>query len=211
LHNVASFRIQSEGTRAELIGCVVSIVDALACLIFLFLPATPATVARLCIVLLVDPVPCIIGYCLMYRRLHAIRPKLAELGFYLLISGTISLICQNVVGESANLNLGAPDYSTPNAFNILLELLVTFTLPFGLAIYAWLIATSRPLRRWLGFMMGVQVILLLIAFGCFAFPRLSDFVSSQAFAVYAIILSFAKAVWFLSPIAGSAKPQSILD
>ena len=56
-------------------------------------------------------------------------------------------------------NLVALDYSTANAVNILLELLVTFTLPFGLAIYAWLIATSPPLRRWLGFMMGVQVFL----------------------------------------------------
>ena len=101
---------------------------------------------------------------------------------------------QNVVGESANLNLVALNYSTANAFNILVELLVTFTLPFGLAIYAWLIATGPPLRRWLGFLMGVQVILFFIALGCFAFPRLSDFVSSQLFAVYAIILSFAKAV-----------------
>jgi hypothetical protein len=137
----------------------------------------------------------------MYRRLRDITPKLAELGFYLLISGTIFLIGQNVVGESANLNLVALNYSTANAFNILVELLVTFTLPFGLAIYAWLIATGPPLRRWLGFLMGVQVILFFIALGCFAFPRLSDFVSSQLFAVYAIILSFAKAVWFLSPVS----------
>jgi hypothetical protein len=203
--DIASIRIESERTQADLIGCVASFVDALACLTFLFLPATPASVAGLCILLVVDPTTCIIGYWAMYQRLRDIRPKLAELGFYLLISGTISLICQNVVGESANLNLVALDYSTANAFNILLELLVTFTLPFGLAIYAWLIATSPPLRRWLGFMMGVQVILLFIAFGCFAFPRLSDLVSSQLFAVYAIILSFAKAAWFLSPVAGPNK------
>jgi hypothetical protein len=133
------------------------------------------------------------------------QAKAGRAWLFLLISGTISLICQNVVGESANLNLVALDYSTANAFNILLELLVTFTLPFGLAIYAWLIATSPPLRRSLGFMMGVQVILLFIAFGCFAFPRLSDLVSSQLFAVYAIILSFAKAAWFLSPVAGPNK------
>ena len=201
MDDIASIRIESERTQADLIGCVASIVDALACLTFLLLPATPATRARLCILLLVDPIMCIIGYCLLYRRLCDIRPKLAELGLYLLIAGTVSLIGQNVIGESANLNLVALDYSTANAVNILLELLVTFTLPFGLAIYAWLIATSPPLRRWLGFMMGVQVFLLFIAFACFAFPRLSDFVSSQLFAVYAIILSFAKAAWFFSPVA----------
>jgi hypothetical protein len=147
LNDIASIRIESERTQADLIGCVASIVDALACLTFLLLPATPATVARLCIVLLVDPITCIIGYCLMYRRLCDIRPKFAELGFYLLISGTIFLIGQNVVAESANLNLVALDYSTANAFNMVLELLVAFTLPFGLAIYAWLIATNPPLRR----------------------------------------------------------------
>jgi hypothetical protein len=201
LDDIATIRIESERTQADLIGCASSFVDALACLTFLFLPVTPATLVGLCILLVVDPTTCIIGYWAMYRRLRDIRPKLAELGFYLLISGTVFLVCQNVVGESANLNLVALDYSTANAFNILLELLVTFTLPFGLAIYAWLIATSPPLRRWLGFMMGVQVILLFIAVGYFAFPRLNDFVSSQLFAVYAIILSFAKAAWFLSPVA----------
>jgi hypothetical protein len=201
LDDIASIRIESERTQADLIGCVASIVDALACLTFLLLPATPVTRARLSILLLVDPITCIIGYCVMYRRLCDIRPKLAELGFYLLIAGTIFLIGQNVVAESANLNLVALDYSTANAFNMVLELLVAFTLPFGLAIYAWLITTSPPLRRWLGFMMGVQAILFFIALGCFVFPRLSDFVSSQLFAAYAIILSFAKAVWFLSPVA----------
>ena len=202
MDDVASIPTESERTQADLIGCIASIVDTLACLTFLLLPVTPATVLPgLCILLVVDPTTCIIGYWAMYRRLRDIRPKLAELGFYLLISGTIFLIGQNVVGESANLNLVALNYSTANAFNILLELLVTFTLPFGLAIYAWLIATRPPLRRWLGFMMGAQVILFFIALGCFAFPRISDFVSPQLFAVYTVILSFAKAVWFLSPVA----------
>jgi hypothetical protein len=205
LNHIASIRIESERTQADLIGCVASFVDALACLTFLFLSARPANVIGICILLVVDPTTCIIGYWAMYQRLRDIRPKLVELGFYLLILGTISLIGQNVVGESATLNLVALDYSTANAFNILLELLVTFTLPFGLAIYAWLIATSPPLHRWLGFMMGVQVILLFIAFGCFVFPRLSDFVSSQLFAVYAIILSFAKGIWFLAPAGGPNK------
>ena len=102
--------------------------------------------------------------------------------------------------ESASLNLRTLNYSTANDFDFVLEPLVTFTLPFGLAIYAWLIASSPLLRRWLGFMMGVQVVLLLIAFSSFAFPRLSDFASSELCAVYAIILSVSKAVWFLSPV-----------
>src|SRR5580700_6598705 len=75
LDDIASIRIESERTQADLIGCVASIVDALACLTFLLLPATPATRARLCILLLVDPIMCIIGYCLLYRRLCDIRPK----------------------------------------------------------------------------------------------------------------------------------------
>jgi hypothetical protein len=117
LDNVASFRIESERIQADLVGCVASIVDALACLTFLFLPTTPATVARLCIMLLVDPVTCIIGYWLMYRRLQDIRPKLAELGFYLLVSGTLFVVGQNVVEESANLNLVTLDCSTANGFS----------------------------------------------------------------------------------------------
>ena len=205
MDDIASIRIGAERTQADLVGSVASFLNALACLTFLFLPVTPATLAGLCILLVVDPTTCIVGYWAMYRRLCDIRPKLAEFGLYLSILGTISLIGQNVVGESANLNLVALDYSTATAVNILLELLVTFTLPFGLAIYASLIATSPALRRWFGFMMGVQVILLFIAFGCFVFPRLSDFVSSQLFAVYAIILSFAKAAWFLSPVARPKK------
>ena len=139
----------------------------------------------------------------MYRRLVAARPKFAELGFYLVISGTLFLTGQNVLEMSARLNFFTLNYFTANGFDILLEILVTFTLPFGLAIYAWLIASSPPLRRWLGFMMGVQVVLLFVALGSFAFPRISDFVTSQLFAVYAIILSIAKGVWFLSPVTSS--------
>jgi hypothetical protein len=203
LDNAASSRVESGRTWVDFIGCVACLVDAFACMAFLVLPTTPENVGRLCTVLLVDPTTCIIGYCVMYRRLVVTRPKFAELGFYLLISGTLFLTCQNVVEESARLNFFTLNYSTANALVILLELLVTFTLPFGLAIYAWLIASSPPLRRWLGFMMGVQAVLLIIALGSFAFPRLSDFVTSQLFTVYAIILSVAKAVWFLWPVTGS--------
>lgn len=139
----------------------------------------------------------------MYRRLLVAKPKLAELGFYLLILGTLFLACHNVVETSARLNFFTLNYFTANAFDTVLELLVAVTLPVGLAIYAWVIASSPPLRRWLGFMLGIQVVLLLMGLGSFTFPQLSDFVSSQLLTVYAIILAVAKAVWFLSPVAGS--------
>jgi hypothetical protein len=193
--------LSSGRTWADLVGCGASLVDAAACLTLLFLPSTPATVDRLCITL-VDPITCIIIYWALYRRLDDTRPIWAEVGFYLLILGTLFLTCRNVLEESASLNLRTLNYSTANDFDFVLELLVTFTLPFGLTIYAWLIASSPPLRRWLGFMMGVQAVLLLIAFSSFAFPRLSDFASSELCAVYAVILSVSKAVWFLWPVAG---------
>ena len=193
------FRVKPERTLADLVACVASSVDAFACLIFLFLPTIPAIACQFCIVLL-DPIACIIVYWALYRRLEDTRPTCAELGFYPLILGTLFLTGQNVLQESASLKVVTPDYSAANWFHVLLELLVTFTLPVGLAIYAWLIATSPPLRRWLGFMLGVQAVLLFIALGSLIFPRLSDFVSSQLLTVYAIILSVAKAVWFLWPV-----------
>jgi hypothetical protein len=184
---------------ADLVACVASLVDAFACFIFLFLPTISAITGRYYIMLL-DPITCIIVYWALYQRLQDTRPTRAELGFYPLILGTLLLTGQNVLEESASLSPVTPGYSTANGFHILLELLVTFTLPVGLAIYAWLIATSPALRRWLGFMMGAQAVLLFIALGSFIFPHLSDFVSWQLFTVYAIILSVAKAVWFLSPV-----------
>jgi hypothetical protein len=99
----------------------------------------------------------------MYQRLLILRPKLSELGFYLVISGTLFLTCQNVLEESAALNGSTRDYSNATEFDILLELLVTFTLPFGLAIYAWVIARSSALCRWLGFLIGIQVLLLFLS------------------------------------------------
>jgi hypothetical protein len=50
-------------------------------------------------------------------------------------------------------------------------------------------------------MMAPQVVLLFITLGSFAFPRLGELGISQLVAVYAIILSFAKAIWFYSPVA----------
>jgi hypothetical protein len=205
LDNVARFGVAPGRTRADLIGCIAYLVDAFVCATFLVLPATPANVGLLCIVLLADQITCVIGYCAMYRRLLVTKPKLAELGLYLLISGTLFLACHNVLEESARLNFFTLNYSTANAFNILLEILVTFTLPVGLAIYAWLIASSPTLHRWLGFMMGVQVVLLFIALGFFAFPWLSGFVTAELITIYAIILSVAKAVWFLSPVTNSKR------
>ena len=187
-------------TWPELAASIASLIDAIACLVFQVVLTTPGTGARLFILLLIDPIACILGYWVMYQRLRYTGPKLAELAFYLLILGSLFAICQSVVEESASLNLVQLDYSTASGFVILLELLVTFTLPFGLAIYAWLIATSRRLRRWLGFMMGAQVVLVLIALASFIFPGLNDFVNSELFTVLAIIPALAKAVWFLSPV-----------
>jgi hypothetical protein len=190
---------------ADVIGSVASLVDALACLIFLVLPATPASGARLCVLLLLDPITCVIGYWAMYRRLMIERPKLSELGFYLVICGTLFLVCQNVLEESAALNSSSRDYSNATEIDILLELVVTLTLPFGLAIYAWLIGRSPALRRWLGFLIGIQVVLLFISLSSFIFPWLNDFVTSQPLNVYAIIVSLAKTAWFLWPVAGTKR------
>ena len=118
----AGFRIESGRTRADLIGCVASLVDALAGLTFLVLPTTAEGAGRLCTVLLVDPITCIIVYCMMYRRLVAARPKFAELGFYLVISGTLFLTGQNVLEMSARLNFFTLNYFTANGFDILLEM-----------------------------------------------------------------------------------------
>jgi hypothetical protein len=145
----------------------------------------------------------------MYQRLLILRPKLSELGFYLVISGTLFLTCQNVLEESAALNGSTRDYSNATEFDILLELLVTFTLPFGLAIYAWVIARSSALRRWLGFLIGIQVLLLFLSLSAFILPWLNDSVTSQFVNVYAIILSLAKAAWFLSPTRGAQYADQI--
>ena len=195
----------SQRSWADVIGSVASLVDALACLTFLVLPATPASAARLCVLLLLDPITCVIGYWAMYRRLMIERPKLSELGFYLVISGTLFLVCQNVLEESAALNSSPRDYSNATEIDILLELLVALTLPFGLAIYAWLIGRSPVLRRWLGFLIGIQVVLLLISLSSFISTWLNDFVTSQPLNVYAIIVSLGKTVWFLWPVAGTKR------
>ena len=140
-----------------------------------------------------------IGYWVFFRRLRKARPILADLGFCILVLGTLFLTCANAVEELGNLHSFSLKYVSAMEVDTLLELLASLTLPFGLAIYAWLIASSPPLRRWLGFMIGIQVVILFIDLGAFNIPRISEFVT----AVYAIILSLAKAVWFLSPVAES--------
>jgi hypothetical protein len=202
---------KSERDWADVIGSVASLVDALACLTFLVLPATPASGARLCVLLLLNPITCVIGYWAMYRRLMIQRPKLSELGFYLLISGTLFLVCQNVLEESAALNSSPRNYSNATEIDILLQLLVTLTLPFGLAIYAWLIGRSPVLRRWLGFLIGIQVVLLLISLSSFIFPWINEFVISQPLNVYAIIVSLAKTAWFLWPVARHEAGVSVMQ
>jgi hypothetical protein len=200
LDDATSLQTSSERTWTELIASIASLIDAIACLTFQVALTAPGTGARLFIMLLLDPIACILGYWVMYQRLRYTRPKLAELGLYLLILGTLFVICLSVVEESASLNLVKLDYSTASGFGNLLVLLVTVTVPFGLAIYAWLIATSSRLRRWLGFIIGVQVVIVLIALASFIFPQLNDFVNSELFTVVTVIPTLAKAVWFLSPV-----------
>jgi len=171
-----------------------SFVDVLACLIFLLWQTKLTNVGRSYIECIVDPVTCLIGYRGFYRRLHDTEAILADLGLTFLVLGTLSLICQNAVEDLANLQ-----GDIPKEVDSFLELLVAFTLPLGLAIYAWLIGSSPSLRRWLGFMIGLQVLLFFIDLGSFRLPVVSQFVTSQLFTVYAIILSTAKAIWFLSP------------
>jgi hypothetical protein len=71
------------------------------------------------------------------------RPKLSELGFYLVISGTLFLVCQNVLAESAALNSSSRDSSNATEIDILLELVVTLTLSFGLAISPGLLVEAQ--------------------------------------------------------------------
>jgi hypothetical protein len=197
LNDVGSDRIEFERTRNDLIGCIASIIAGLAFLTLLLLPTSGA---RVYIILFVDPIARMIGYWAIYQRLAGARPRWAELGFYPLILGTVFLIGHDALQESARINLQTLSDSPINSLDVLLELLVILTLPFGLAIYAWLITTTPPLRRWLGFMIIPQVVLVFITLGPFARPNLGDFRLSRLLVVYVMILSFAKAIWMYSPV-----------
>jgi hypothetical protein len=194
----------SSRTRADVIACIASLADALACLIFIFLQLDPTNVGRLYIASFIDPITCVIGYWVMFRRLRGTRPILADFGISILILGTVFLTCQNAAEELGNLKLFPVKYISAVDVDTLLGLFASYTLPIGLAIYAWLIATSSHLRRWLGFMIGIQVVILFIDLSVSNIPRVSEFVT----AVYAMILSLAKAVWFLSPVAGLNRAQA---
>jgi hypothetical protein len=87
----------SRRTRADVIACVASLVDALACLTFLFLQLDPTSVGRLYIASLIDPITCVIGYWVIFGRLRSTRPILADFGISILILGTVFLTCQNAV------------------------------------------------------------------------------------------------------------------
>ena len=190
--------LSSKRTRADVIACIASLVDALACLTFLFLQLDPTNLGRLYIASLIDPITCVIGYWVMFRRLRPTKPILADFGISILILGTFFLTCQNAVEELGVLKLFPSKNVSAVDLDTLLGLFASYTLPIGLAIYAWLIATSSFLRRWLGFIIGIHVIILFVDLSVFNMPGVSDSVT----AVYAIILSVAKAVWFLSPVAG---------
>jgi hypothetical protein len=201
LDDVVSDRIEFERTRSDLIGCIASIVAALAFLTLLLLPTSPGTGSRIYIILFVDPIARMIGYWAIYQRLADARPRWAELGFYPLILGTVLLIGRDALEASERINLMTMSDSPINSLDVVLELLVILTLPIGLAIYAWIIATTPPLRRWLSFMIIPQVILVFITLGPFALPDLGDFRFSRLLVFYAMILSVAKAVWLYSPVA----------
>ena len=201
MDDVVSDRVESERTRSDLIGCIASIFAALAFLTLLLLPTVPGTEGRIYIILFVDPIARMIGYWAIYQRLADARPRWAELGFYPLILGTVLLIGRDALEASARINLMTLSDSPLNTLDAVLELLVILTLPIGLAIYAWLIATTPPLRRWLSFMIIPQVILVFITLGPFALPSLGDLRFSRLLVFYAMILSVAKAVWLYSPVA----------
>jgi hypothetical protein len=190
-------------TRIDLIGCVASVVDAIACLAFLVLQADLTNSARALVECVVDPVTCMVVYWALYWRLRDTRPILAEAAFYALFLGTFFIACENGLEDLGNLNAFSLNSVYTNELHTLLELLVAFTLPVGLAVYAWLITSSPPLRRWLGFLIGGQVVCLYMSLASFRIPQVWEFVDSQVLTIYAIILSLAKAVWFLSPVAGS--------
>ncbi len=85
---VTKLTLSSGRTRADLIACIASLIDAFACLTFLFLQVNPANVGRLYIASLIDPITCIIGYWVIYRRLRGTKPILADFGISILVLGT---------------------------------------------------------------------------------------------------------------------------
>src|ERR1700683_3716823 len=104
LDNATISRIESERTKVNLVACIASFVDALACLIFLLWQSKLTKVGRSYIECIVDPVTCLIGYWGFYRRLHDTDTILADIGLTFVVLGTLFLTCQNAVEDLANLN-----------------------------------------------------------------------------------------------------------
>ena len=129
LDNATTSRIESERTKVDVIACIASFVDALACLIFLLGQTKLTNVGRSYIECIVDPITCLIGYWGFYRRLHDIEAILADIGLTFLVLDTLFLTCQNAVEDLANLNFLWLQGDTPKEFDSFLELLVAFTLP----------------------------------------------------------------------------------
>jgi hypothetical protein len=146
----AVLRLSSTRTRADVVGCIASVVGASALIILLFLPEVPVTGPRFYIISFISPVTRIIGYWVLYNRLRDAKPIWAELGFYPLVLGSLFHVVESALRASANLTFSTLTYSANDALDFILKSLVAVTLPFGLTIYAWLLATSPLLRRWLG-------------------------------------------------------------
>jgi hypothetical protein len=191
---------QSARTRADVVASVASVAGGLALLIYLFLPAVPVTAPGFIILFLIDPAARIIGYWVMYHRLRDATPIWAEVGLYPLVLGSLLLVAQDALRVSASLNFSSLTYSESGGLDFVVKALVASFLPLGVTIYAWLITTSPPLRRWLGFMMAPQVVLLSITFGSFESGHLGGFSASRLLVAYTVILMLAKAVWFLWPV-----------
>ena len=138
-------RIESERTKVDVVACIASFVDALACLILLLWQSRLTNVGRSYIECIVDPVTCLIGYWGFYRRLHDTEAILADIGLTFVVLGTLALTCQNAVEDLANLNSFWLQGDTPKEVDSFLELLVAFTLPLGLAIYAIIFSTAKAI------------------------------------------------------------------
>ena len=134
LADVGTYRIESERTRSDLIGCIASIVAGLVFLTLLLVPRSPGTGTRVYILLFIGPFVRLIGYWAIYQRIAGLRPRWAELGFYPLVLGTVILIGRDALKESAMINLQTLNNSPINSLEVLLELLVILTLPLGLAV-----------------------------------------------------------------------------
>ena len=99
LDNATSSRIESERTKVDVVACIASFVDALACLIFLLWQTKLTNVGRSYIECIVDPISCLIGYWGFYRRLHDTEAILADIGLTFPMLGTLFMTCQNAVEE----------------------------------------------------------------------------------------------------------------